>query len=359
MSITIQNIADELNVSASTVSRSLRNDRLIKPQTRAKVQATAANMGYQGRIRRKGMRRRLATSLKIHAILASETVDSGSISSNYIKFMEGIEAEADAMDVQIKYHAIGHQLRGHLTAKDLPKNITSGKTDAIILIGPESPKDVELIASYAPIISLQWSYQATPCDLVLCQDSDGITYMVDHLVQMGHRNIRWIDDVQPNPTPATQRRLAGFLRALINHKIPFDHNMFEQSHQLYADFDPALPYLQDYTQGITNPKILHQWIEEQKVTALVCASDRVANNVILNLQKLGINIPEQISVTGFDNEPTPKGFPKLTSIEPMFMEMGRTALRIAQQRVERPTAFSQCIQHVNRLIIGQSTTQIK
>ena len=56
MAVTIQDIADELNISVSTVSRSLRNDRVINPQTRARIQAAAMDMGYQGRIRRKQQR---------------------------------------------------------------------------------------------------------------------------------------------------------------------------------------------------------------------------------------------------------------------------------------------------------------
>ena len=64
---------------------------------------------------------------------------------------------------------------------------------------------------------------------------------------------------------------------------------------------------------------------------------------------------ELCSVTGFDDQLTPDGLERLTTFDCLFMEQARTAMRVAQQRVERPTAFPQRILHLARLIRGNTT----
>ena len=356
MAVTIQDIADHLNVSIATVSRSLRNDRNVNPKSRARVQAAAASLGYQGRVRRKSSKQRRRRGLgRIDAILAAETVETGRLISNYIRFMEGMDAEADAMDAWVKYHALGHQVRGKLTSDLLPEQITKGEPHAMILIGPESQEDVELLSQYAPIISLQCDYRPINCDVIQSEDGLAMQMIMDHLWSLGHRNIRWVGEVPGNHIQADQRRLTGLLHACLDHEIALQDMALDQRHQLYVKANTISPFITEHRQGITNPQVLEQWVRQDRVTAMVCASDRVANNVILHLTQLGIDVPGQVSVTGFDQEDTPDGMPKLTTIDPMYVEMGRTAMRLVEQRVQRLTAFPQRVQHVNQLIVGQTT----
>jgi DNA-binding LacI/PurR family transcriptional regulator len=78
----------------------------------------------------------------------------------------------------------------------------------------------------------------------------------------------------------------------------------------------------------------------------------------MNLKTLGIDVPGQVSVTGFDDQVVPDNMPKLMTVDPLFMEQGRTAMRMAQQRKERPTAFPQRVLHLCQLVEGQTTAPV-
>ncbi len=351
MAVTIQNIADELNISVSTVSRSLRNDRVINPQTRARIQAAAMDMGYQGRIRRK-QQRVSSKQLKFVAVFATESLQLLRNDSNFLRYMEGLEAEADAMHAKVIYEALPYDAREHLKKKDLPKSIRTGKPNAIICVGHLHQSNAQLLSEFAPIISLTWDYDPTPCDVVLADESRSFGLLVDQLVGLGHRNIRWVGEYDPQQLRRPYR-VAGFIAGCLKNNLKVDDQLVKASTLLYKGND--LPYMVDHTKGITQPHLLKQWIIDEGVTALVCQSDRVAHNVQLNLKPLGIDVPQQVSVTGFDDQPTPQGLKRLTTFDPLIMEQARTAMRIAQQRIERPTAFPQRILHLTRLIEGDTT----
>ncbi|MFG0247531.1 MAG: LacI family DNA-binding transcriptional regulator [Phycisphaeraceae bacterium JB051] len=351
MAVTIQNIADELNISVSTVSRSLRNDRVINPQTRAKIQAAAMDMGYQGRIRRK-QQRASSKQLKFVAVFTIESLQLLRNDSNYLRYMEGLEAEADAMNAKVIYEALPYDARQHMEKKKLPKSIRTGKPNAIICVGQLSEQNAQMLSEFAPIISLMWDYDPTPCDVVLADESKAFSCIVDHLVELGHRNIRWIGEYDPQHLRRPYR-FAGYIAGCLKNNLNIDNQQVNESMELYRGMD--LPYMKDHTNGITQPQLLNQWITEQNVTALICQSDRVAHNILLNLKQLDIDVPNQVSVTGFDDQPTPQGLKRLTTFDGLIMEQARTAMRVAQQRIERPTAFPQRILHLTRLITGDTT----
>jgi LacI family transcriptional regulator len=350
MTVTIQDIANELNLSASTVSRSLRNDRVINPQTRAKIQAAAMDMGYQGRIRRKTTRISSKT-LRIVITFSSESYEAARHNSNFLRYIEGIEAEADALNARIIYEAIPYEIRGKLTRKTLPASIKSGKPDAVLTMWSVPVHDIELISQFAPIISQQWDYDPIPCDVVRPNEEKAIRNIVIDLANLGHRRMMWVSEYNFNHVDQSHR-ITGFIEAMLKLNLPFDDASLRLSQQLYEG--QTLPYLTDHTQGIAQPQLLKQWID-QGVTAFVCVNDRVAYNVMLHLQQIGIDVPGQVSVTGFDATPTPEGMPKLTSVDQLFMEQARTAVRMAQQRKERPTGFPQRVQHLCKLVNGDTT----
>lgn len=354
MSITIQHIADELNVSVSTVSRSLRNDRLINPQTRARIQATAMNMGYQGRIRRK-TKRTSSKVLRLVIAFSSESYEQACVNPNFLRYIEGIEAEADAVDASLAYEALPYEIRGKLSKQTLPVSIRSGKPDAIICFGAIPGQDVQLLSTFAPIVSLTWDYHPTPCDVVRPNEEQTFAAIVDQLVALGHRKLAWIGEC-PSMHTQNNRRQMGFVMASLKHGMPINNEILGRYNQLYDGFD--MPYLTDHTQGITQPQILRHWIDTLGISALVCVSDRVGYNVMLNLRKLGIDVPGQVSVTGFDHQPRPDDLPQLTTVDPLFMEQARTAVRMAQQRKDRPTAFPQHLLHLCRMAEGQTTSPI-
>src|SRR4028119_678962 len=94
MGTTLQDIADQLQISKATVSRALRHDPLIHPKTRAKVRATALQMGYEGQPRgaRRGAHQRVEKAEKptIGLLFHASSLTAAQHDLNLVKTMEGV-----------------------------------------------------------------------------------------------------------------------------------------------------------------------------------------------------------------------------------------------------------------------------
>src|SRR5688500_4911636 len=102
--VTIEEIGERLKISTSTVSRALRQDPLIHPETRARVNALAIDLGYQGRSRQGPSRGKKKNSL---AVLFSNSslarVRSGYITTSYL---QGLTSEAESAGIPLNLHTV-------------------------------------------------------------------------------------------------------------------------------------------------------------------------------------------------------------------------------------------------------------
>ena len=339
--VTIQDIGKKLNISASTVSRALRQDPLIHPQTRAQVNALAMTMGYQGRSRRgPKLGKKTASIAVFFSVTSFAQVRNGIITTAYL---EGLTAEAEAMGASLGIYTAGNN-----AAKELPSGLQSAKYDAVIIIGRHEQEMVEALTKRASVISLVRHYPNVNIDRVCTDDIQGMAMVVSHLADLGHRKLAWIGTGGPETIRGShqQTREAGFLLGLINAGLPIaDQVIFEDT------------FFQE--DEVAEPKALLRKIEEG-VTAIVCATDYLAELVLHKLEALGIDVPGDVSVTGFDGALRDvNGASVVTSINPHFVEMGRSAIRLAVWRLEQPFATPVTLTMSGTLIEGPSTAAPK
>lgn len=319
MKVTLDTIAAIAGVSAATVSRSLQQSRLIHPATRAHVLDVAMRLGYQGRSRRGTGSKRPTSTLGV--LLPFRSIKSGHIDTMHC--LQGITSEADATDILLNLEEVRSQARGHMgSRKFLPKMVRDRLVDAVILMEPHTASDVLELSRLVPIVSIQYEYEGAMTDMVECTNARGVKRLFDHLTALGHRRISWVR--ASFKASFFRDREAGFIQGCLDHDLPFDRSLLLQT-----------PCPDE------NPEELRQQLTQalkKGTTAFLCASDLAAEQVGRELVLMGVKIPAQVSVAGFDATEVKIDGKPLTSFDPLFIEIGRAAVRVAIQRIAEPSS---------------------
>lgn len=136
---------------------------------------------------------------------------------------------------------------------------------------------------------------------------EGIVQAMEHLVQLGHRRIGFANG--STRAFVNEKRLDGYRLGLSRAGIPYDDSLVFEGRHTFASGAEAFDRL--YAQG---------------VTAICCASDKIAVGVIQAAQSAGLNVPEDLSVTGYDNDPVCSSIlPGLTTLSQDFFHLGQIA----------------------------------
>ncbi len=338
MSVTIFDIAAQLDLSPSTVSRSLRQSARVHPHTRAQVAALAAELGYQGRSRRGPVGERGRT--RVGLVLRSEQSHD---SPNAVRCLQGLTAEADAEGALLSVHAARRFDKSDDSVVTLPDAIEHGECDVLVLEGRHDVAFVAKLASRTPLVSLDWIYDAVAHDTAQADNVAGIHAMIDHLHALGHRRLAWVD-LWYEASFATERH-AAFIQRCLHHDLPLSPATMVARRD-YGGVD-RLP-----TQRVCD-------VVADGCTGVVCVNDQVAGWVVQALQARGLRVPADASVTGFDAMPSTASLHgyalQLTTVDPQFVEVGRAAMALATRRAAQPGAGHLRVSVRARPVIGQTT----
>lgn len=144
----------------------------------------------------------------------------------------------------------------------------------------------------------------------------------EYLLNKGHRRIGFLNFV--DPIPAKFGRLEGYRQALSNYGIPFDESLVCESDNARSEG------------GYKVAKNILQ--QENPPTALFCFNDRMAMGAYGAIQKLGLSIPNDVAVVGFDNQQLIAAdlYPGLTTMALPHYEMGQWAVQHLLELIEHP-----------------------
>ncbi len=189
-------------------------------------------------------------------------------------------------------------------------------------------RGVVYAAMYHRVLDLPAGLRGVPTVVVNAQDREGVVPSVfpdeepgghaatRHLLEAGHRRIAMIN-IQPpeSDLPAGVGRLAGYRRALADAGIAFDPRLVRFGH---GSIEDGLAHARDLMAADRPP------------TAIFCGNDRTAWGAYRALDALGLRVPDDCSIVGFDNQETlaPYLDPGLTTIELPFEQMARRAVDI-------------------------------
>jgi LacI family transcriptional regulator len=299
--VTLLDVAKHARVSPMTASRVINRHPHVGDEMRSRVEASVRALGYRPNLAGRSLRTAQQTRI---GLLYSNP------SAAYLnQFMLGVLEQSSLDGHQVLVEKCG-ALRSQHAATD---RLIAAGVDGIILPPPLCDSRATIAALDArgiPVISVASGAPVDEASAVRIDDYQGAKAMTRYLVDLGHRRIGFVKG-NPAHTPSALRT-AGFLDAMAEAGLEV------------AEDDVAAG-LFTYRSGLSAAQALLK--RRNRPTALFCSNDDMAAAAIAVAHGLGLRIPEDLSVAGFDDTPVATTvWPELTTIRQPVAAMGRTAV---------------------------------
>jgi DNA-binding LacI/PurR family transcriptional regulator len=308
---TITDIAERLNISPATVSRSLNNHPAISAQTREKVIELARELNYQPNLLALNLLRKRTNTI---GVIVPEIT-----SYFFSSIINGIQDLLNPMGINM---IIGQSNESYEEEKSIIRSFTSIRVDGFLISPSSETKNFDhlqfLTESNIPLVIFDRDCEGIEVDKVFVDEYKGAFQAVEHLIQAGCRRIAHIAG---SSTLSTARhRLSAYKNALELHDIPVREEYIIES----KGFMPE--------HGIEPTKKLLALPEPPD--AIFAVNDGVAIGAMFVIKEAGIVIPDQISIIGFDDDPHSCYFrPSLSTVWQPTYELGMLSARILMKRV--------------------------
>ena len=302
-------VANHAGVSIKTVSRVVNNETTVREEYKVKVLESIKQLGYIPSTSARTLRSN--RSYQINFISNS----SRSAFSNCVLF--GALRASHDLGYQLVVDLIEtHQEDVEQFADNwVEKLALRNKPEGIIIFPTLSlnKKFVgELIDANIPVVSVGSTSVHEQQGSVTINDRKAAKQMTKYLIGKGHRRIGFV--LGPENQSSAKERFKGYKKALNKNGISFDESLLYQ-----GDYN--------FESGLVAGKALLS--RPDRPTAIFACNDEMAAGVIFSAQKLGIAIPTELSVVGFDDNLYASGiWPSLTTIRQPLEDFGKTAMEI-------------------------------
>lgn len=331
--VTIYDIAEALNVSATTVSRALNDHFSIGKKTTQAVKNLAREMGYRPNIIASGLRKNETNAIGVIVSWINRPFISSLIS--------GIEAVAD----QAGYNVIISQSNDSFE-KEVTKAQTlyASRVEGLIVSLAMDTKSYDHFYPYQqnniPIVFVDRVSFEMETDKVIINNFDAAFTATEHLIEMGCKRIAHFAGAQHRNI--YKERQDGYLHALRKYNLPVDEQLILHSNLSMEEGWKGTKHLL----GLSNPP-----------DAIFSANDSAAVSAIQCAKELGIRIPEALAVVGFNNDRISSIIePPLTTINHPAIDMGKIAAQqVLKQKKNREMVQSETVLLKTDLIIRASS----
>jgi LacI family transcriptional regulator len=321
-----QQIARLLNLSRTTVSRSLSNHPAIHPETRAKVQSLAGKLGYRSTPTRVVRRSKQSKRLVVGVLIGMPTVNLGM--ATFPAVLKGIRDRAAIDHVSIEVVSRDpSELNSHNLRQPVFRQIRASDWRGLILIYPFAPEVVEQLSRKISTVSVLTEYDHLAIDTIDTDHSD-IIGLIGRLSKLGHRRIGFVTWRYGVGGRWASRRFASYAEGMFQHGLEFRPEWTINVHGKQAHL-LTHEAVADY---------VAQTSRDSGVTAWVCAADHQAYQLVADLRLRGLRVPEDVSVTGFDGIEPPPGLPQLTTLAVAHADIGAAAVSRLLSRILHPTS---------------------
>jgi len=274
--VSIKDIAREAGVSHTTVSRGLRGSSLISEETTQRIQETAFKLGY--------LPSAAARSLKTNRSQALGVIVSNIDDPYFSEILQGIEEIAQRSNYSLFMAA---SQRDPERETCIVQAMREHRVDGVIICStPFSDEQSRIFSKYGiPIVVVNNQAVEDYRYSIYHDDVHGSRQITRHLIQLGHQRIAYLGNSISGRT--TQDRLAGFRQGMEAAGLPVPN--------LYLYETPG----SEPEKGILASD--HFLALANRPTAVICFNDMLAIGMLKALQQRGVRVPEEISITGFDN----------------------------------------------------------
>jgi LacI family transcriptional regulator len=273
--VTIIDVARELKLAPSTVSNALRGKPVVAKETRERVLAQCQAMNYVASPVARALRERCTFTI---GVLLPDIANP--IFGDIVKGLDGVMAEAGFATLLASTEGSRERF---LTATQA---FVRREVDALVMISqPVGGEAFErLVEACPPIVLTHRKASGLDLDYIGMDNLGGSRAAVRHLAALGHRRIGFIEG--PRQSSAADERLQGYRQALQDFGL---------------DSDPALVRPGDYTLMSGFRAAYHLLSMRQRPTAILAANDLMAYAVLDVAAQMGLSVPNNLSVAGFDD----------------------------------------------------------
>jgi LacI family transcriptional regulator len=331
--VTLQVIAERLDVSTATVSLALRDNPVVAHATRNRVQEVARELGY--------VYNRSAASLRTARtnIIAFAVHD---VTNPY--FAEILAAVEESVSASGRTVLLGTTAEDPGRQDRILATLKEYRPDGMIICpagGSKASSLEQLVSARIPLVQISREIPEAGLDFVGADDEHGIALAVEHLVALGHVRIGMIGGTAGTSTG--QRRHQGWRDALARRGLLAE---------------PALlqPGFGTRETGLRGVQALLDLPEPP--TAAVCFNDLTAFGAMLGLRHRGLEAGRDFSIVGCDDvKEASQWYPALTTISNRQHEMGRLAAELLTERMGRPEAPTRRILLEPHLVVRGTTAR--
>ena len=319
-----QLIAERLRISRATVSRCFTNHPGINPLTRARVFQVAAEIGYTHLEMRTSRTKKKVAKSTFGVLICSEEEEYNrtDYQNPGEQILAGVTECAHLNGANVEVHLVDPKARGLEDPSYSRLEKFRRRWSGLLLVYPFPEPVLEQLAPLMPMVSLVEQFDHTGIDCVDADHYKGISVAIEHLVDHGHRRIGFFTWPYEVEASWSYRRYAAFMEKMVRLRMPVSpDDIISVFPSQERNEEQRIDYAAQRTRD--------------GVTAWVCAADHQAYGLVRGFRKRGIDVPGQVSVTGFDGIETPPDCPQLSTIQIPFREIGATGTQRLVERIRK------------------------
>jgi LacI family transcriptional regulator len=309
---TLKQIAKELGVSVSTVSKALNDSPEISEQTKVKIKEYAKLKNYKPNV--------IGLNLKNRKTKTIGVIIPNILNSFFAKVFSGIEKVADKKGYNVITCISNESLEKEIHTLEM---LSNGTIDGFILSVSEEAQKLQdyshfsaIINDGTPIVMFDRIADEVECDKVVVDDFDSALNSTQHLINLGCKNIALISSV--DNLSVGKLRADGYLKALADNNIPVNEKII-----LRTDSEDDMKSKIDA-------------IFDNKIDAIFALDENDSVAALRVSLKKGFRVPEDISIIGFADGilASRRLSPSLTTVSQHGIEIGEVAAKKLIERLE-------------------------
>ena len=308
---TIHDISRLLNIDSSTVSRALNDSPRVSKKTKEKILAKAKELGYQ--------RNSLASNLRTNKTNTIAVVVPRISRHFFATVISGVEETAYKAGYSV---VICQTLDSFQREEKIISSLISNRVDGILISVSIETKNYEHLEAYKkldkPIVFFDRPASLENCTQVTIDNFEASYNATEHLILNNCKKIAHFSGFQNNEL--YRQRKNGYLAALKAYNIPADEGIIFESNLSEED-------------GIAGAKAI---MKNKNIDGLYSSNDTSAISAIKYFKSQGIDVPENMAVVGFNNDPISEVIdPPLTTINQPAFEIGKIASGLLLEQIQQ------------------------
>jgi LacI family transcriptional regulator len=308
--VTIGDVAEHARVSIATVSRVVNGRYGVARSTFERVREVIDELGYESSLIARSLR---SQRTNVIGVLVAD------IEPFSAELLKGAAKALHQTDYEMIVYAAGRHSADGWERRYLSR-LGGTLADGIILVTPT----VVEVSSQHPVVAVDPHVGGSSIPTVDAQNFEGAVEVTQHLIALGHRRIGFLAG-RPDLESA-RRREAGYRAALETAGIRFD---------------PDLVRVGGFTEATAEAPARELLLRPDRPTAIFAANDLSAIQTMRSAAELGISVPDDVSVVGFDNIPeSALTDPPLTTVDQSIQALGHAAVTMLVDLIDHPDRTS-------------------